>query len=333
MGVNLGALIAPLACGTIGAVYGWHYGFGFAGIGMLFGLFLFVTFKKHLGERGLFPRPEAFKEPLIPGVSKNTAWIVGSILSIPLAAFLVSQAGWVKIIVPVFGCIFLLYIVYEALKGKAEERGSIFTILILVVFSITFWACFEQAGSSITIFTENLVDRKIFNFEVPTPWFQSINPIFIFALGIPFSMLWTYLGKTRFNPTSPLKMSVGIHQLAAGFFVLVIAAKSAAATGKASLWLIVLAYFLHTTGELCLSPVGLSMVSKLSPARLAALLMGAWLLSASFANIIARIIAGFTSGDAGYEGTLMMIVKVAVVVSFVLFLLTPLLKKLVGRKF
>lgn len=114
---------------------------------------------------------------------------------------------------------------------------------------------------------------------------------------------------------------------------MVIAAKAAAETGKASLLLIVLAYFLHTTGELCLSPVGLSMVSKLSPARLGALLMGAWLLSASFANIIAGIIAGFTSGDAGYTGVFMLIVKVAAVVSIVLFLSTPLLKKLVGKKF
>lgn len=333
MGVNLGALIAPLACGTIGAIYGWNYGFGFAGVGMFFGLILFISFKKHLGERGLVPKPEALKAPLMPGISKHTALIIGSILSIPVAAALVSQAEWVKIIVPVFGCIFLLYIVYEAFKSTPEERGKIFTILILVIFSITFWACFEQAGTSITIFTENLVDRKIFNFEVPTPWFQSINPMFIFALGIPFSMLWTYLGKTSLNPTSPLKMSLGLLQLAAGFFVMVIAAKAAAATGKASLLLIVIAYFLHTTGELCLSPVGLSMVSKLSPARLGALLMGAWLLSASFANIIAGIIAGFTSGDAGYAGVFMLIVKVALVVSIVLFLITPLLKKLVGKKF
>ncbi len=333
MGVNLGALIAPILCGTIAEKYGWNYGFAIAGVGMLLGLILFTIFRKHLGDRGLAPRPEAFKEPLVAGISKNSVWIICTVLSIPAAAFLVSVANWVKVIIPVFGVAFLLYIVYEALRGDPKERGGIFTILILTVFSITFWACFEQAGSSMNIFTDRFVDKTVGKFTIPTTWFQSINPIFIFALGIPFSWLWTYLGKTRFNPTSPLKMALGILQLAAGFFVMVIAAKTAATTGKAPFLLIVLAYFLHTTGELCLSPVGLSMVSKLSPGRLSALLMGAWLLSASFANIIAGIIAGFTSGDAGYEGVFMVIVKVAVVVSIILILITPLLKKLVGRKF
>ena len=333
MGVNLGAFIAPFSCGVIGELFGWNYGFAAAGIGMLFGLILFTKFKKHLGDRGLAPRPEAFKEPLFAGLSKRTVWIVGTILSIPLAAALVSQANWVKIIVPVCGIIFLIYIVFEAMRSTPKERGQIFTILILTIFSISFWACFEQAGTSITIFTDKCIDRSVGAITVPITLFQSINPFFIIILGIPFSMIWTYLGKTRFNPSSPLKMALGILQLAAGFFVLVLAAKTAATSGKASLWFLVLGYFLHTTGELCLSPVGLSMVSKLSPTRFAALLMGAWLLSASFANIIGGAIAGFTEGAAGYDGVFMVIVKAAVVVAILLIIITPLLKKMVGQKF
>jgi len=338
MGINLGAFLAPLTCGIIGEKFGWKWGFGLSGIGMLLGLIIFIIFKKHLGDKGAPPNPEALNKPVFAGISKNMLWIAGAVLCIPIVSLLVSQAQWIKILIPVFGILFIVYITFESFRSTKQEAGSIFTIVILMVFSMTFWACFEQAGSSINIFTDTLVDKTIFKgtsmaFTVPTTVFQSINPFFIIALGVPFSMLWSYLGKTKLAPSSPFKMALGILQLALGFLVMVYAAKAAANGMKASLWLIVLAYFLHTTGELCVSPVGLSMVTKLAPVRLAALLMGAWFLSNSFANVIGGAIATLTSGDAGYESVFMLIVKVATVVGVTLLFLTPLLKKLAGKKF
>ncbi len=331
MAVNLVAFVTPIVCGWIGSRFGYQYGFLTAGIGMLIGLFVFLSGRKDIGDSGAISRAEALKEPLFAGLSKNAVWYICTILSIPVAVLLVLQAEWIKYSISIFGGAFLIYIIIESLKSPRAERGGIFTIIILMVFSMSFWACFEQAGSSMTLFTERLIDRTVMGFTVATPMFQSINPLLIVLLGIPFSKLWEYLAKTRYNPSSPLKMAVGLLILGAGFFVLFIAAKLAGEGSKASIWFIVLVYFLHTTGELCFSPVGLSMVSKLSPLRLSSLLMGAWMLSSAFAHIIAGAIAALTGGDAGYAGVFRMITFFAVGASIGLIILTPLLKKLGGK--
>jgi len=331
MAVNFGAFVTPLVCGWIVSKSDYQFGFLTAGIGMVIGLIVFLTGKHSLGDCGKAAEPEVLKEIFFAGMSKNTIWLIGTFICIPLASLIVFQAEWVTYGVSIFGGGFLIYIIIEALKSPPSERGGIFTIVSLMVFSMTFWACFEQAGSSMTLFTERLIDRTIFGKTIETPMFQAINPLLIVLLGIPFLKLWEYLAKTQFNPSSPLKMGIGLIILAAGFFVLFIAAQLAIDGNKASIWFIFLVYFLHTTGELCFSPVGLSMVSKLSPLRLSSLLMGSWMLSSAFAHIIAGAIAALTGGDAGYTGVFRMIAYFAAGAGVGLIILTPFLKKLGGK--
>ena len=327
MGINIGACLSPLACGYLGERIGWHYGFTLAGVGMLVGLGVFLWGQKLLGDFGLPPRPEAFREK-IGGIPK-TMFLYGAIvLFIPFAAYMLTRPAWVQTGVYLTGPLFVAYVVYEAMRSPREERGRLFVVLSLILFSITFWACFEQAGSSINLFTDRHVDRTIMGWEIPTTWFQSVNPVFIILLAIPFSSLWIRLSRAGRNPAAPVKFAFGLLQLSLGFVAMVIAAKQAANGGTSSLIWLVLAYFLHTTGELCLSPVGLSTVTKLSPARLVGLMMGVWFLSNAFAGVLSGQIAALTGAEAGYDGVFTMIVYFAGGAGVVLFLLSPFLKKL-----
>lgn len=327
MGINIGAGLAPLLCGYLGERLGWHYGFTLAGVGMVVGLAVFLRGQKLLGEFGRPPRPEAFGERLA-GFPKLIVLYACILLFVPIAAYLLTQPAWVRVVVYGFSPLFVLYVVWEALRSPAAERGRLFVILVLILFSMMFWASFEQAGSSINLFTDRHVDRHIFGWEVPTTWFQAVNPAFIILLAIPFSWLWVRLGRAGKNPSSPVKFGLGLLQLALGFVSLVIAASQANETGSAPLFWLVLAYFLHTTGELCLSPVGLSTVTKLAPVRLVGLMMGMWFLSSAFAGVLSGQIAALTGGEAGYEKVFRMIVMIGGATGLLLLLLSPLLKKL-----
>lgn len=327
MGINIGAGLSPLACGYLGERIGWHYGFTLAGVGMLVGLGVFLWGQRLIGEVGNPPRPEAFSERLA-GFPKMVVLYAAIILFVPFAAYMLTRPGWVQNGVYLVGPLLVAYIVFEAMRSPREERGRLFVVLALILFSITFWACFEQAGSSMNLFTDRHVDRHVLGWEVPTTWFQSVNPAFIIILAIPFSALWIRLGKAKRNPAAPVKFGFGLLQLAAGFVAMFIAAKQAANGGTASLVWLVLAYFLHTTGELCLSPVGLSTVTKLSPARLTGLMMGVWFLSNAFAGVLSGQIAALTGAEAGYERVFEMIVYFAGGAGVLLLLLSPFLKRL-----
>jgi proton-dependent oligopeptide transporter, POT family len=182
------------------------------------------------------------------------------------------------------------------------ERDRIRVIFVIFVFVVIFWATFEQAGGLMNLFAEKHARREVGGFLTPTGWFQSLNPLFIILLGIPFSMLWTRLGERGRNPSTPIKMSLGLAQVALGFVCLVIAVFEMQESGDAKsgmIWL-VLAYFFHTTGELCISPVGLSMITKLAPMRLGSLMMGVWFLVNFFGNTLAGYIGGFTENMGEY---------------------------------
>jgi len=327
MGINVGAGLSPLACGYLGERIGWHYGFTLAGFGMLIGLGAFLWGQRLVGNVGLPPRPEAFREKL-GGGPKPHVLLAGIVLFVPFAAYMLTRPAWVTTGVYLTGPLFVGYIIYEAMRGPRNERGKLFVVLSLILFSITFWACFEQAGSSMNLFTDRHVDRTVFGWEVPTTWFQSVNPAFIILLAIPFSSLWIRLGRKGKNPTAPVKFGLGLLQLAAGFVAMVLAAGEAANGGTSSLVWLVLAYSLHTTGELCLSPVGLSTVTKLSPARLVGLMMGIWFLSNAFAGVLSGQIAALTGAEAGYRRVFEMIVYFAGGAGVLLLLLSPFLKKL-----
>jgi len=327
MGINLGALLATFICGLVGEKIGWHYGFALAGVGMVAGLTVFVRGGRHLGEQGFPPRPEALGQKLVGGLSKLQGLYAGIVVALPLIAMVMAQPRWVQRGTTVVAVLALAYIVFEMIRSNDQERGRIFVLLVLMFFSVVFWSCFEQAGSSITLFTDRLVDRRFLAWTIPTTQFLNLNPLFIFLLGLPFSAMWTWLARKNLNPSAPVKFSLGLFQLSAGFLAMIFAASQAQRAGLANPGWIVLAYVLHTTGELCLSPVGLSTITKFAPARIGGLLMGMWFLSTALAEVLAGWIAGETGGGE-YLRVFTHIVYFGAGSGVLLLLFSPVLKKL-----
>ena len=274
MGINLGAMIAPLVIGVVtdnmfattnedGSIsYGYRYGFLVSGIGMLLGQVIFnLLGTKFLGDLGTKP---------VGTVSDSSS--SESVKSINTET-------------------------REVLDEK-QERQRISVIFILLIFAVFFWAGFEQAGSSLSLYTDKYIDRSIGSFEIPTSWFQSVNPLFIVTLAPLFTLFWASPIGRRL--TTPVKMGVGMIILGAGFLFMIGAVAERSANGdvddvnnKAALMWLIMTYLLHTIGELCISPVGLSVVTKLSPPKLASVLMAVWMLSSFFANIVGGYIASY----------------------------------------
>jgi proton-dependent oligopeptide transporter, POT family len=288
MGINLGAFMSPLVCGTLGEWFGWHYGFGAAGVGMGLGLICFMLLqKKFLGDVGLAPTRKA---------ETTTS----------------EQAPKAPL---------------TAVEGK-----RISVIFILAAFSMFFWAAFEQAGGLMNLYTDQKVDRMVGSFEIPTTWFQSVNPLLILLLAPVFASLWVGLGKKARDPSSPVKFALGLILLAGGFVMMMFASKQSEAAGKAGLYWVLLAYLFHTMGELCLSPVGLSMVTKLAPQRMVSLMMGVWFLSSAGANYIAGWIGGLSSQLGEYQLFASIVIATAMAGVILLAFAKPLKRMMHGAE-
>ena len=328
MGINVGAFLAPITCGYLGETYDWDWGFGLAAAGMLAGLFVFRKNIINFENKGLSPKAEFLKKKLALGIKPTHLILLGSILITPLIALLLNVNESVAMILLILGLLVIGYLLYESIFKLDKVAGQrLAVVIILAFFHTLFWAFFEQAGSSLTLFTERNVDRTFFGSELKTSIFQSVNPLFIITLAPVFTWLWGKLTRLKMNPYTPFKFAWGLLQLGLGFGILVLGAKAfVSSAGMVPLIFLVLAYFMHTTGELCLSPVGLSMVTKLSPARIVGFVMGAWFLSISIGHHLAAIIAKLTaapemsSGEAAsplvtlpiytgvyWEGTLLII--------------------------
>ena len=295
MGINIGAFTATLLCGYLGEKVGWAYGFGAAGIGMLLGLIIFLWGQKYL--EGLAEPPSEKYMTKVSGISyENWAYISGVIMVL-ITWFLVQNSQLVGQLLGGFGAIFIgAWLLYALFKCAPEERDRLIVVGILILFSLIFWALFEQAGSSLNILTDRGVDRVIFGWEVPASMFQSLNAGFIFTIAPLFALLWIALAKRNMEPSTPIKFSIGIVLVGLGFLVLVYGMQSSEALQTGVIW-IVLIYFLHTLGELCLSPVGLSSVTKLSPQRIVGFMMGMWFFASAAGNYVAGLIAKGTAGD------------------------------------
>jgi POT family proton-dependent oligopeptide transporter len=288
MGINLGSFAATIICVYLGETYGWRYGFGAAGIGMLFGLVTFTKGLKYL--RGL-------AEPPNVAVLAEKVWgLISREYLIYLTAILSLSVFWLVIQHEpvVFAAQQLLLIVsgvgliaYAALKGSKEEFQQMLVLMVLIGSTIVFWALFEQAAGSMTLFADRVVERNIAGIEISAGQFGSLNAGFIIMLALPFAALWVWLEKFRLNPNLPVKFALGIIQAGLGFGVLVFGAQFPDEAGKISLWWLVLAYLIHTTGELCLSPVGLSAVTKLAIHRVVGLSMGVWFLATALSETLA----------------------------------------------
>ncbi len=326
MGINLGAFLGSLLCGYIGETYGWSYGFGLAGVGMLLGLIVFIWGKPLLLGRG---------EPSQP-LSRGTEWglyAVGLAL-VALCWWMVQNQSIVGTFLGVFGGILVTYVLGVAvIKLPSEDRDRIFAAMFLIFVSIVFWALFEQAGNSLSLFTDRHVDRA----GVPASVFQSLNAAYIFLLAPVFAWLWTTLGKRGLEPSAPFKFGLGVVQVGIGFLVLVWGANAAGANAAVPVVFIFLLYLLHTTGELCLSPVGLSAMNRLTPSHMASLMMGTWFFASATGNFAAGLISAAAGGEglegeeAGRELVLSVYSTVgwyAIGIGVVVLVISPLVKKL-----
>ncbi len=341
MGVNVGAFLATLTCGYVGETINWHYGFGLAGIGMVIGLIVFWYNARRFGEKGLEPDPADARRPVLAGLSKNALVYVGSIVALPIVASFLNINAVLSVILTFAGVGILGYFVYYALSAENKVEGQrLLVVGFLFVFHAIFWALFEQAGGSLTLFADKNVDRMVMGTEIPASIFQSLNPMYIVLLAPAFSWLWLRLNKNNREPSTPMKFVLGLVQLAFGFALIVIGAKFFAADGYVPIIFLFLMYLFHTTGELSLSPVGLSMVTKLSPPKIVGFVMGAWFLSISLGNNMAGLIGKLTaaenlSEDASLFDTLNLYsqtyltwgVLVVLGAAAILFFLVPTLRK------
>ncbi len=343
MGINLGAFFSPLVAGYIGQKYNWHWGFASAGIGMTLGLLQYTVFGKPLGDAGLHPdvgSPEqlaANRRNLLLGIggfAVLVAVLVG-VLKLGVAQ-IAAGAGYA------IAAIGLGYLAYVIIFGKlaTDEKKRVAVIGLLFLAAAVFWSGFEQAGSSLNLVAEQLTRLNVLGWDMPASWLQSVNPLLIIGMAPVFAWLWVFLSRRHLEPNSPLKFGFGLLFLGAGFAVMM-GATAAAATGQkvSPMWLVV-TYFLHTCGELSLSPVGLSTMTKLAPHRMVGQMMGIWFMAASLGNLMAGLIAASIGAGAGTgqisagaaHSAFVLVTEISVVAGLLMVFISPWVKKLIGGR-
>ncbi len=306
MGINLGALLGPLACGFLGQSdrFGWHWGFAAAGVGMVLGLATYLwSREKYLPGIGLGVEAPAAREVArsSSGGSGVAHGVGGAVAGAVLGAVLGGADPYAIVIGATIGS--SLAVLFLGTRG--EERRHVIALFIVVFFVIFFWAAYEQSGSSMNLFADkNTALPTLFGWTMPSSWFQSVNPVFILLFAPVFAAAWGGLGKRGREPSTALKMVLGLFLLGVGFLFMTAGGRRADTGALVSPMWLTLAYLFHTLGELCLSPVGLSYVTKVAPARFASLLMGAWFLANAAANKLAGALAAYTPvpGEAHAQG-------------------------------
>jgi len=348
MGINIGSFAATLLCGWLGETFGWKYGFGAAGIGMIFGLFTFMYGQKYLMGHAEPSEPENLKKPFLGPI--NLEWSI-YLLSLPVlgvlwllvqhepvvyltqnvflviaivglilysmvhtkqdqnntVAYTIAATAVVAALYAIgvnlhfipgsealaenvlYGSIILIvgFVIYGFMTHNSPEFGRTVVLMILILSTIVFWALFEQSAGSMTLYADRVVDRSIGNTTFTAAQFGSLNAGFIMLLAIPFAALWTWLAKKELEPSTPVKFGLGIFQAGLGFGALVVGGQFPDQSGQVAMIWLILAYLLHTTGELCLSPVGLSAVTKLSISNVVGVSMGTWFLATALSETVA----------------------------------------------
>jgi len=321
MGINLGAALGTILVGYLGQTLGWAYGFGLAGIGMLAGLIVFVLGKKVLLGAGEAPAPLSR--------AKEFGLYGTGIAAVAVMWGLVQFVDVIQTLLIISGIALLGYVIYEAVKLPKEPRERIFAILFLIALNPLFWGLFEQAGGSLNLYTDRYADIG----AVPASLFQSINPIYIILFAPVFAGLWAWLGKRGLEPSAPAKFALALLQVGLGFLIFVWGANTVGPEVATPVLFVFLIYLLHTTGELCLSPVGLSAMNRLAPTFMASLIMGAWFYMSAVGNFVAGKIGEATGGESGEmtQGAVLTIYNqigwVAIGVSAVVLALSPIVKR------
>lgn len=342
MGINIGAASASLLCGWLASAYGWAYGFGAAGIGMLIGLIIFSFGQDWLEGHGDPANPEILKQPAPAALGLLTverAIILYSLLSVFVVWVVLQSQGGVGLMLPVVAALFVGWFVWLLItQCDSEERGKMTALFFLIVTSTVFWSMFEQSGGSMTLFADRATDLTLFGTKLTAAQFGSANAIFIILLSPLFALMWPALLSNNIEPSTPAKFGFGIIQVGLGFGALLIGLNNPDSAGLVSAWWLVLAYFLHTSAELCLSPIGLSAVTKLSIARYVGVMMGAWFLASAYGSYLASELAIFFSsidgegdGRLGLDGFTALFTELllyGVGVGIVVLVVSPLIRRM-----
>lgn len=342
MGINIGAFTATLLCGYLGETYGWRYGFGAAGIGMVLGLVTFLRGQRYLGGVAEPRDPALLAGRSQLGMSRESTIYLSALAAIAVTWQMLQYHSAVGTALNLLALTVLIGLGwFIAVKCDPVERSRMLVLVILTVSTVVFWALFEQSAASMTLYADRVLDRNLLGFELTASQFGTLNPMFIFLLAPFFAWLWTVLGQRGLEPSTPVKFALGIAQAGLGFGALVVGASMPDAAGKVTLWWMVLAYLLHTTGELCLSPVGLSAVTKLSMPSVVGVMMGAWFLATAYSEFVAvqlaklaavatvdGEVADITAALAGYTELFTSLMIVGLVVAALLLILSPLLRKM-----
>ena len=339
MGINTGAFLGPIVTGMLSQNMGWKAAFSAGGVVMVIGLILYKVLERHLGDAGLHVS-SARSDAEASAVGRSWA-LIAAFVAAMIAIYLLVAGGVIHLeplrLAQTTGVVLVavaaLYFAYIFLLAPldATEKKRMGVIFFLFIGCALFWAGFEQTGASLNLFAERYVDRSIdaLNFVIPTEWFQSLNSVFILMFAAPFSVLWVALGKRNLDPSAPAKFGIALVLLGLGFLFMVVAANIVAQGKQAMPYLLALTYLLHTYGELCLSPVGLSYVTKLAPARYVSQMMGVWFLATSVGNLSAGLLAGMFEADnvAAMPRQFMHFVYFMVGAGIVLFLLSKPVKQ------
>ena len=340
MGINLGAFFGPIVCSWLGEPregtewVNWHYGFGAAGVGMTFALIQYVLGQKFLAGAGELKddsahpdRLSAARAGLLKGlgiVAAAVVVIVGLSSAGILPITLVGFAQATGVVVTVLAAAYFAWVIAFVCRDNIERR-RVGLCALLFLGAAVFWSGFEQAGSSMNLFARDFTDRIIFGKEITAGTLQSINPLFIILLAPVIGMLWVWLGER--SPSIPVKFGIGLVLLGAGFLVLAWGA-TYLDEGKVGMQWLVATYFLHTVGELCLSPIGLSSMTKLAPDRLVGQMMGTWFMGSALGNLIAGLVTGFMGGDVGISTLFTTVAGFVIAVGLIFFIFSKVMNHL-----
>ena len=296
MGINIGGAVAPLLCAWLAEVYGWHYGFMLAGFGMLAGLWYFQSGinKNVFGEEGEIPEPERFYEKTL-GLNQGQWTTLLSFFAVPCFGLLIKFYQYEHYLVWITSFLLLAVLAYIYTTVNQVDRSRLLVAVYFTILATLFWAIFEQAGSSLTLFADRNVNLVVLNAAQT----NSINSSFIILLAIPFSLLWAFLTKRNINPNSAIKFGIGLFFLGLGFVVFASSARSMDEFARTPMFYLFLGYFILTVGEMFLSPIGLSKMTELSPAKYVAFIMGVWFSSSFYGHYFAGKIAQLTAVGEG----------------------------------
>jgi POT family proton-dependent oligopeptide transporter len=344
MGINLGAFLSPIVVGFLAQHSSfrrflssmgfdpnsaWHWGFGAAGVGMTLGIIQYLIGQKKLalvgGKPDLSPTVESGRTDYLSWILALVGAAIGAALGLRFG-----EAGWLSALFPTVVGFFIGYLGGILRLLNSEELTRVLVIFILFLFSILFWMTYEQAGSSLTLFADRLTATTILGWAYPSSWFQSVPAIFVIIFAPIIGAVWQTLGNRQ--PSSPGKFTIGLFFAGIAFVVIAFAA-TLTVNGRVSPMWLVLVYFLQTIGELCLSPVGLSTVTKLSPARMVGLMLGVWFLSISIGSYIAGLTTRLFEGNDSWVLVrgFGIFAGITLLAAAILAVLTPLIKRMTPR--